>query len=475
MLDDIEKEIQRMRLISGYNRKDTLTENENYINHSFINVEKNIKNYILERGGAGEVRTASTAMKDLSKVLKAAEDSKAGMKDLGAVSKELKAVESEIFSNVRKMGGEIKTMTGEQLKSVDDVVNAVKSKNISPAELGRFNWGYLKSNVKADSEAAKLISKDIATNPSTIKRYANHDYNTIVADLVKVKNIPTEKAEVIAREIELIKKEAAMTDDIIKKSEDAIKKSEDAIKKSEDAIGATEQEIKAIEQEIESTKGQIKKTEELTKKLEELNLTKKEQAMLEDEAAALRRNLKKNPRGILARLRQNKIIRGFGKIITNKYVIALALIGGGGYLLWKNFFQDNGVTVEDDGSKLPGTGGDDSSGSDGGNGGTNVSPEEKRKQDEWKNNPNAGDGEPGDPLAGKYVKCSDKYKLLCMTTPAYPLIQLLQRFVGVKPTGKWGTKTDEAVRNKFGKSELTDAEIRDTLMLEPTGSLPALT
>ena len=62
-----------------------------------------------------------------------------------------------------------------------------------------------------------------------------------------------------------------------------------------------------------------------------------------------------------------------------------------------------------------------------------------------------------------------------MTTPAYPLIQLLQRFVGVKPTGKWGTKTDKAVKAQFGQSELTDADIRDKLMLEPTGSLPALT
>ncbi len=47
-----------------------------------------------------------------------------------------------------------------------------------------------------------------------------------------------------------------------------------------------------------------------------------------------------------------------------------------------------------------------------------------------------------------------------MTTRAYPLIQKLQACVGVKETGKWGKKTDVAVRNDFGVSTLTDDEIR---------------
>ena len=474
----IEKEIQRIRLLSGYNLKNTLSENKNLINKKIINEN-------LRRGGVEGAEL-------LAKEMRAAEKIKTAMRDIENLKGISKDIERKVFTNLERIGGVV-DKGGRKLKSVDDIVNAVKKGDIMPAELGKFNWGMLKSDISSGSDASKRLARDIATNQSTIRRYQGFDKDTIIQDIMKQKDVPFEKAKLIADEIEVVRKQANLVDDVVKQSDDLLKKSDDAIRQSDDAIKLTSpgkggkppkgkiidpktgeditSQVKKIDDEIATIGKETELTSKQTQKIESLIKQEKEITKLREAEATLKEAKKANPRGVIGWFKNNGFIKGMGKIIFNKYVLALAIIGGGGYLIWKNFFQDNGISVQDDGTGTDITGGGGEGGSSDGSGG-GISPE----QEAWENDPNAGDGEPGDPLLGKYKKCSKKtgYKLLCMTTRKYPMIQLIQRDVGVKPTGMWGKKTDLAIRNNYGQSELTDAEARTELSLDDNQMLPPL-
>jgi len=468
----IEKEIQRIRLLSGYNLKNTLSENKNLINKKIINEN-------LRRGGVEGAEL-------LAKEMRAAEKIKTAMRDIENLKGISKDIERKVFTNLERIGGVV-DKGGRKLKSVDDIVNAVKKGDIMPAELGKFNWGMLKSDISSGSDASKRLARDIATNQSTIKRYQGFDKDTIIQDIMKQKDVPFEKAKLIADEIEVVRKQANLVDDVVKQSDDLIKKSDEAIKLTSPGKGGKPPKKKIIDPKTgEDITSQVKKiddeiavigketelTSKQTQKIESLIKQEKEITKLREAEKTLKEARKANPKGVIGWFKKNGFIKGMGKIIFNKYVLALAIIGGGGYLIWKNFFQDNGISVQDDGTGTDATGGGGEEGgsSDGSGGG--ISPE----QEAWENDPNAGDGEPGDPLLGKYKKCSKKtgYKLLCMTTRKYPMIQLIQRDVGVKPTGMWGKKTDLAIRNNYGQSELTDAEARTELSLDDNQMLPPL-
>ena len=468
----IEKEIQRIRLLSGYNLKNTLSENKNLINKKIINEN-------LRRGGVEGAEL-------LAKEMRAAEKIKTAMRDIENLKGISKDIERKVFTNLERIGGVV-DKGGRKLKSVDDIVNAVKKGEIMPAELGKFNWGMLKSDISSGSDASKRLARDIATNQSTIKRYQGFDKDTIIQDIMKQKDVPFEKAKLIADEIEVVRKQANLVDDVVKQSDDLIKKSDEAIKLTSPGKGGKPPKKKIIDPKTgEDITSQVKKiddeiavigketelTSKQTQKIESLIKQEKEITKLREAEKTLKEARKANPKGVIGWFKKNGFIKGMGKIIFNKYVLALAIIGGGGYLIWKNFFQDNGISVQDDGTGTDATGGGGEEGgsSDGSGGG--ISPE----QEAWENDPNAGDGEPGDPLLGKYKKCSKKtgYKLLCMTTRKYPMIQLIQRDVGVKPTGMWGKKTDLAIRNNYGQSELTDAEARTELSLDDNQMLPPL-
>ena len=142
----IEKEIQRIRLLSGYNLKNTLSENKNLINKKIINENRGI----IRRGGAESAEL-------LAKEMRAAEKIKTAMRDIENLKGISKDIERKVFTNLERIGGVV-DKGGRKLKSVDDIVNAVKKGEIMPAELGKFNWGMLKSDISSGSDASKRVA-----------------------------------------------------------------------------------------------------------------------------------------------------------------------------------------------------------------------------------------------------------------------------------------------------------------------------
>lgn len=419
----LENEIKRIMLLYSYNQKNTLTENLNNIT----------KEPILEqlRGGAEELAK-------VARELEAARNLKATAGEFKAVSAESRALEKEIMSSIK--GGIV--ADGKQLKTIDEVLTAMKEGKLGDAAKGQFIWSSMK-NLPPNSASAKLYAKEIATTPSTIKRYSNVSKDIdIVNDLMKNKNLSKQQAELVLKEIKNVKAEAGIVKDTKALVSDT--------KTLDDEVKAFDDEIKRLDDEIRKTK----QSTELKGKQKELvdakTLEAREANELRNAESALTKEVKAGKKGPLYWLKKAGYITG--KVIFNKYFLFLAA-GIGGFLLWKNYFSDNGIKIEGEGKD---TGSNEKKERYTG-GGDTVSQETT----DWKNNPNAGDGESGDPLLGKYKACSGTYKIACSEKMGDPVIRKLQMCVSVKPTGKWGEKTNVAVLDKFGKDVLTAEEIKD--------------
>jgi len=427
----LENEIKRIMLLYSYNQKNTLTENLNNIT----------KEPILEflRGGAEEAAK-------LARELEAARNFKATAGEFKAVSAESRALEKEIMSSIK--GGIV--ADGKQLKTIDEVLAAMKEGKLGDAAKGQFIWSSMK-NLPPNSASAKLYAKEIATTPSTIKRYSNVSKDIdIINDLMKNKNLTKAQAELVLKEIKNVKAEAGVLKDTKTIVSDTTK--------LDDEIKAFDDEVKRLDDEIRKTK----QSTELKGKQKELvdakTLEAREAKELKNAEAALAKEVKAGKKGPLYWLKKAGYITG--KVIFNKYFLFLAA-GIGGYLLWKNYFSDNGIKIEGDETTTTGNEKERDTG-----GGDTVSQETT----DWRNNPNAGDGEPGDPLLGKYKACSGTYKMGCSEKMGDPVIRKLQMCVSVKPTGKWGEKTNTEVLDKFGKDVLTAEDVKSGCLVGGTWS-----
>ena len=427
----LENEIKRIMLLYSYNQKNTLTENLNNIT----------KEPILEflRGGAEEAAK-------LARELEAARNFKATAGEFKAVSAESRALEKEIMSSIK--GGIV--ADGKQLKTIDEVLTAMKEGKLGDAAKGQFIWSSMK-NLPPNSASAKLYAKEIATTPSTIKRYSNVSKDIdIINDLMKNKNLTKAQAELVLKEIKNVKAEAGVLKDTKTIVSDTTK--------LDDEIKAFDDEVKRLDDEIRKTK----QSTELKGKQKELvdakTLEAREAKELKNAEAALAKEVKAGKKGPLYWLKKAGYITG--KVIFNKYFLFLAA-GIGGYLLWKNYFSDNGIKIEGDETTTTGNEKERDTG-----GGDTVSQETT----DWRNNPNAGDGEPGDPLLGKYKACSGTYKMGCSEKMGDPVIRKLQMCVSVKPTGKWGEKTNTEVLDKFGKDVLTAEDVKSGCLVGGTWS-----
>lgn len=421
----LENEIKRIMLLYSYNQKNTLTENLNNIT----------KEPILEflRGGAEEAAK-------VARELEAARNFKATAEEFKAVAAESRALEKKIMSSIK--GGIV--VDGKQLKTIDEVLAAMKEGKLGDAAKGQFIWSSMK-NLPDGSAAAKLYAKEIATTPSTIKRYSNVSKDIdIINDLMKNKNLTRPQAELVLKEIKNVKAEAA----VLKDTKTIVTDTKTAEKEFDD-----------IARDIEANRGRVDVKQETNLNVQ-LNIEAAEAKKLAEGGEALGKAVKEGKTGgALQWLKENKFIQWTKKIIFNKYVLGLAAIYGG-YLLWKNFFSDNGIKIVDDGT----TTGKEKERNTGG--GDTVSQETT----DWRNNPNAGDGEPGDPLLGKYKACSGTYKMGCSEKMGDPVIRKLQMCVSVKPTGKWGEKTNTEVLDKFGKDVLTAEDVKSGCLVGGTWS-----
>ena len=172
--------------------------------------------------------------------------------------------------------------------------------------------------------------------------------------------------------------------------------------------------------------------------------TRNAEKTLEENRELLGEMRDKKPKSLLQRLREIRVIKWVGKLIMNKWLWLLAGTSLAAYLVWYKFFKDQGITVEcPENYKLdPATG-------------ECVYTGTGDKDD----NQNVVTDDESEESTVKYIGCRAVYFKGCQD-PAYGgEIRRLQNCLGIKQTGKFGTRTENALNAEINKNKVTSSEI----------------
>lgn len=415
MKELINEEIKRFILLSKYNTSKTASENS-------INEDN--------------VRGAIDAGRGLLKALEADR----------ALSGELRSEIEGLSKELSRYGG-ITTKEGKQLKTAEEILDAVKGGKLAPAELGRFNMTIFRETT--NPAISKAIAQDIVKTPTFAKEFGSLERDQAKNLLRNRLKISDTSAETLMKEYESFKslEDVKLVDDVktaenLKAAEDV--KVADEVKTAED-IKAADEDLK-VGNEQKASKN-LQKAEEYYQKTRELE---EEITMMEAEKRFrenrdyLQKLKDEKPNVVLDWLRRNKILKWGKKLISWKFLKSLAIITGIGYGVWYIFFKDHGVSVEcPEGMSLDPTSGRCVRSGGGGIGDTGG------------NETGTTPGKTETPI--KFTPCKDIYKLGC--TDDEGIIETAQECLGLNKTGLFDKETENAVFKAINKREFSKDDL----------------
>jgi hypothetical protein len=482
----INEELNRIRLMMGYNSKKTLTENYNSVD----------KIELKEFGGKAAIETM---FKDLAKaegnVVKGA---------LETMIKDGKGVKMRVGSGK----GFIST-------DVEQILKAMKGEGGVILKDGAMD---LSRQFMKQPELRKNAAEGIAAMDSFAQKFGNQQKEFIVKDLMKGPGkYSKEEAELIAN---AYVKNRSLPGEVIKTTEKGVgtgvkdskaaetgvkdsKAAETGVKDAKAAEGGTEATASATGKGTGTGTGTgtggsatakggnqtINFTPEINVNIgSEVRAEMKNMSQAEAESylKSVEKGGKKGPgrprckpncKKIQTDIKNNKALQQDLKVVAeqspSKFKVWLNqkgilqktikwtvgnkwfwIIGGStvlGYLWWKNWADKNDITIIEE-EELPI---DDNIVQGGGE----TDPNQQQQIDDFVNNTDTFDGGPNDPLKGKYRDCGDgPFKLGCMTTPSSKhgdLVGNLQANLSLNATGKWGYKTEAELLDREGKKELS--------------------
>lgn len=413
MRELINEEIKRFIILSKYNTSKTASENS-------INEDN--------------VRGAVDAGRGLLKALEADR----------ALSSELRSEIEGLSKQLSKYGG-ITTKEGRQLKTAEEILDAVKGGKLVPAELGRFNMTIFRETTNPTISTA--IAQDIVKTPTFAKEFGSLERDQAKNLLRNRLKISDSSAETLMKEYESFKsiEDVKLVDDVktaenLKASEDL--KGSDTVKNAED-IKVVDEELKvANEQKASKNLQKAEKYYQKTREIEEEITMMEAEKRFRENRDYLQQLKDEKPNVVLDWLRRNKILKWGKKLISWKFLKTLALITGVGYGVWYLFFKDNGVSVEcpDGMVEDPKTGNCVRKGGGGATG-----------DDETGTIP----GKPEKPI--KFTPCKDIYKLGC--TDDEDIIETAQECLGLNKSGLFDKETENAVFKAINKRELSKDDL----------------
>ena len=160
MKQNLLEEINKMKMMFSYDNKKTLTENI-------------------------DIKEQSKALSDLLK----------------ADSRALSGNRGELETILKQFGG-IKDINGNSIKTLEELVSAIKAEKLAPTALGKVNRNLL-SSTSASREVKEAVAKDIGEFMYTKKAdYAGATRTDMKDALVKQKNYSPEEAEMIIKSYE---------------------------------------------------------------------------------------------------------------------------------------------------------------------------------------------------------------------------------------------------------------------------------
>ena len=225
MKKELLEEIRRIKFISNYNSEFTSEENkQSIIEESFISI---IRDTSQLRG----------LMSDIEKVLS---------------------------SEIR--GGAFVTKDLKQLKTADEIIEALRLGKLAPAEQGRLSWNIFR---KTDNPVImKAIAEDTVQSKTFIQKYGSLDKQTFVNRLKDKYKLNSKQTEELwranSRRISSSTKEGESAFKTAKQAEEAARRAEEAARRAEAALKEAEdaaRKAKVSSEEVETTLSSLNRSE----------------------------------------------------------------------------------------------------------------------------------------------------------------------------------------------------------------------
>ena len=410
------EELSRIKYLNNYDSNKTSVENNQIIS------EDGILGSLFKSGakeGEAAIRDIA-ALKNLESernLLKALEADKALVstlsKDMEAVAKELEAF------------GGIMSKEGKQLKTAEEIITAIKTDKIAPAELGRFNVTLFKET--GNAKISDALAKDIASSPTFINKYSNRSRSEVVSALESKGYTKSQANKLFDSMMLKTAEDLKITTDL--KTTEELKTLED-VKMVDDTKAA--EDLKRLD-DLGKQERELRSETEMLAAERELEAAKDELQTLRDQ----------KPNGLMKWLSERGIVKWGKRIIKSKWFFKLVLIGGGAWLAWYLFFKNKGVKIIcPDGSEVdPKTG---------------KCPQETGVED-------PDPVIPGPPIYDidedptNFVDCVDIYRKGCKDTGDD--IERVQECLDVPVTGNFDKKTEDALFDKINKRDFTKSDI----------------
>ncbi len=435
MKKEIIEEVLRMKLLSNYDNKSTLTENTKVIMEN------------LPQDAAKVARTAD---------------------DIARIERELLQTSGKELGSALEAGAKTKKLTVTTVKNVtlrntDDILKALERGLLSRAEAGKVYWtAFRNSN---DAKLLMAISDRMMGNKEFVRQYGSLNKEAFLRMVQKDFKVGPKQAQSlwkangrrlssIAKDVEVGVETGAKVGKELGQGGKELGQGSKTVDKSINitidmgngqrrTIKNGEEYVRYLDDEAEAfgrTYG--KDFDDLAKNNGHDNFKKWMSVDEEGAMRALSENGKKG-KGIFG-----KIINWGKRRLKWRFLWSLAKIAGVSWLAWYLFFKKDGFEVEcDEGSHFEeGKGCVPDKTGGGGSGGTNT----------------GGSGDTKvitDNEGNKYQECVDIYYKGCVNKSGNTDIKKAQNCLGVTPNGFFNQETEDALYRKINKKSFSASDL----------------
>lgn len=400
MKKELLEEIRRIKFISEYNSNLTSEENKDLLEEQFRSILRD-----------------SSLLKSLSSDIE-------------------KVLSSEI------KGGAFVTKELKQVKTVEEVIQALKKGLFSEQEAARLSWNIFR---KSENPAIlKSIAKDVVENKTFIEKYGSLNKEAFIGSLKKKYNLNSKQAEELWRansqRLVTSTKEAEVA---AKEAEAAAKEAEAAARESEAAtreVEAATRESETANREIESILNELNASERRwfknwikSNKIENFKVWIQEPSNFRKFVGDL-----KSRGGVWNKVFKwgKRTVLFSGLIALSKWLIGLGIVGVGIWWLYDKFKGIGFGTDCEPGYVLKYGVGCVKRG--GGN------EDEENDEDKEKDN---------------YIECDTIYKKGCKNPKGNTDILKAQECLKLNPTGLFDQATEDALFKKINKRTFTKDDL----------------
>lgn len=434
MKNELVEEILRMRLLSNYDMKSTLTEN---------------KKIILERA---EVAAGLKSAEEIARLEKQL------VKSSGA---ELRSALEQGLSAKKFVLTASDGVT--TLRTADEMISALKAGKLAPIESGKLYRAVFRNS--KDPALLKKVAEVTVEGPTFVAKYGNLNKEGFMRLTQSEMKIGKEQAEALWQANRLRLSRAGQAGKVGKGAKTGVKSVDDVV--GAGRAGANQSQKVVVKNYL----GGFKEADDLARKIgpEVDDIAKSNGFKNADDW------FRKDPKGMYRYARESgESGRGvFGRIvdwrrrnITWRALKTLGILVGGSWLVWYLFFREDDFNVECDpgfhfeegkGCIADGEGGGDEDDEDdeGGEGGGGTPGEGGGKV-----SPVGPNGEKLQDNEGvRYEICDPPYYKGCVNKKGNTDIKKVQDCLGVTPNGFFNQETEDALKLKINKKSFTPSDI----------------